>query len=208
MNYYNVQLIKKEDNTPTEWYGGSSAELTTYPENSTFANRDFLWRLGYAKINIPESTFSRLSGVSRHLMVTSGKLQLTHKEHYTKTLSELDIDSFSGDFHTTTCGKCSVFNLMTRENYKGKLFPLSIHTKRTQSFSHTVAYNEEIAAICLYPIAGKIETAINNNIYKVNTGDLLRIDCIECNSSVSLGFSSASSETCKLIISLIYISDK
>lgn len=199
-----LKLISKDSNSPTEWYGGSSAELTTYPQNSSFANRDFLWRLGYAKINIPQSTFSKLCGVSRHLMVMSGKVELNHAGHYKKTLCELESDSFSGDYDTNTSGTCSVFNLMTRENYKGLLTSMLIKPKTSQFFSKTLSYNQEIVAVCLYPISGRISTTINDEIYEVSTNDLLRIDYIDANSSISLQLSCISSETCKVIISLIY----
>ena len=201
---YNIKIISKQDNSPTEWYGGSSAELTTYPENSSFSNRDFLWRLGYAKINIPQSNFSKLSGISRHLMVTSGEVELEHVGYYKKTLSELESDSFLGDMETKTSGICSVFNLMTRKDYKGQLSSLIIKPKNTKTFSHTVSYNEEIIAVCLYPIAGNIKTTINNTTYNVSTENLLRIDCLESNSSISLDLTCSSDDICKLIISLIY----
>ena len=201
---YNLTIIPKENNTPTNWYGGSSAELTTYPENSSFTEKNFLWRLGYAKINIPESNFSKLPGVSRTLMVTSGKMDIEHINHYKKTLSVLESDNFMGDYDTKTYGICSVFNLMTQKNYKGKLIPITLFHNNTNEFSYTASYNEEICAVCLYPISGSFKTSINNSELNVKTGDLLRIDCLECDSSVNFNFTGTSSEPCKLIASIIY----
>ena len=46
-----------------------------------------------------------------------------------------------------------------------------------------------------------------NNIiqaYNVSTENLLRIDCLESNSSISLDLTCSSDDICKLIISLIY----
>lgn len=201
---YDIKIIPKQENIPTFWYGGMSAELTTYPPSSSFDKRDFLWRLGVAKIDIPESNFSCLPGVSRHLMVTDGKMDIEHSGKYKKTLSQLEVDSFIGDFETKTHGICSVFNLMTRENYIGNLSSLIINHKTTHEFSHSVSYNEEIVSVCFYPIAGSFKTKINNSTLEIQTGDLLRIDCIESDSSVDFNLMCTSYEPCKIIISIIY----
>lgn len=201
---YDIKIITKQENTPTFWYGGMSAELTTYPPSSSFAKRDFLWRLGFAKIDIPESNFSALPGVSRHLMVTNGKMTIEHVGQYTKTLSELEVDNFIGDFETKTHGICSVFNLMTRENYKGSLFPLIINHKSSHELSHSISYNEEIVSVCLHPLAGSFKIIINNHSFAIHTGDLLRIDCMESDSSVKFNLVNESYEHCKIIVSIIY----
>lgn len=201
---YNINIIPKQENIPTFWYAGMSTELTTYPDYSTFDKRDFLWRLGFARIDIPKSNFSLLPGVHRHLMVTNDKLDIEHVNQYKKTLSELEVDTFSGDFETKTFGICSVFNLMTRENYKGSLFPLIIKPNCNYKLSYSVSYNEEIVSVCLYPISGSFKTQINNHKFEISTEDLLRIDCIESNSSVKFTLTSTSYELCKLAVSIIY----
>jgi len=66
---YIIELLKQENYKPTFWSGGMATELTTYPLNSDYASKNFLWRLGIAKIDIPESTFSSLPKVSRKFMV-------------------------------------------------------------------------------------------------------------------------------------------
>jgi len=66
---YIIELLKQENYKPTFWSGGMATELTTYSLNSDYASKNFLWRLGIAKIDIPESTFSSLPKVSRKFMV-------------------------------------------------------------------------------------------------------------------------------------------
>lgn len=56
---YDVELIREKSYKPTFWSGGMATELITYPVDSDYASRNFLWRLGIAKIDIPESTFKR-----------------------------------------------------------------------------------------------------------------------------------------------------
>ncbi|MGN0145317.1 MAG: HutD-family protein, partial [Clostridium sp.] len=41
---YNIKITKNTDYSPTYWSGGMASELITYPEGSSFAERNFLWR--------------------------------------------------------------------------------------------------------------------------------------------------------------------
>ena len=81
---YNVELIRQENYKPTFWSGGMATELITYPLDSDYTSRNFLWRLGVAKIDILESTFSTLPNVSRKFMVTEGQITLDHENKYIK----------------------------------------------------------------------------------------------------------------------------
>lgn len=201
---YNLQLIKKENYTPTYWSGGMATELITYPVDSNYANRNFLWRLGVAKIDISESTFSNLPNVSRHLMVTQGKMNLEHENRYIKTLSPFEQDTFMGDWSTKTYGKASVFNLMTRENYDGELMCLSIRPKDKTTFIYNLSYNKEIIAVCFYPVYGGFKSYINNKIFEVQNGDLLYINYFSSSIFPNFILYNTSREFVKIIVSIIY----
>lgn len=47
---YDVELIREKSYKPTFWSGGMATELITYPVDSDYASRNFLWRLGIAKL--------------------------------------------------------------------------------------------------------------------------------------------------------------
>lgn len=201
---YNIKLTKKDQFTPTFWSGGMATELTTYPEGSSYAARDFLWRLGFAKIDIPESTFSNLPGVSRTLMLTTGKMTLTHEGMYSKTLGPFEQDSFSGEWKTTTKGQSSVFNLMTRENYSGELIYLSINPSGSKIFSYSASYEKEIVAICIFPLCGTLKTKINHDLLTLKADDLLILNPIGCTNSHKFDFINSSKEVLNAIVSVIY----
>ena len=201
---YNVELIKQENYKPTFWSGGMATELITYPLNSDYASRNFLWRLGVAKIDILESTFSTLPNVSRKFMVIEGQITLDHENKYTKLLNSFDQDSFMGDWKTKTYGKASVFNLMTKENYHGELIHLNITPKKQFNFKYETSLNKDLVAICFYVVNGSFKSTINNKVFKVNPNDLLLINCINSSFTHEFIFSSNSLEITNIIVSIIY----
>ena len=51
---------------------------------------------------------------------------INHKNHYSKQLNKWDIDSFEGNWETSSIGKCTDFNLMTTGNTFGDLSLLKL----------------------------------------------------------------------------------
>ncbi|WP_160683449.1 HutD family protein [Clostridium sp. C2-6-12] len=201
---YNVELIREENFKPTFWSGGMATELITYPQNSDYASRNFLWRLGVAKIDILESTFSNLPNVSRKFMVIEGKITLDHENKYTKSLNTFEQDDFMGDWNTRTYGKASVFNLMTRENYHGELIHLNIPPKKHFDFKYHTQINKDLIAICFYVINGTFKTTLNNKEFIVKPNDLLKVDYISSNFSHEFTFYNDSLNITDIIVSIIY----
>ncbi|ETI88314.1 HutD family protein [Clostridium butyricum] len=173
---YTINLIKNTDYKPTYWSGGIASELITYPLNSSFANRDFLWRIGCAKIDIDTSIFSSLPSIKRHLMVTDGEMILTHKEKYSKLLKNFDQDFFMGDWNTSTKGRCSVLNLMTQKNYDGTLTHINILKNNIANLKYIYPKDSELIAICIHSLKKDIISEINSQEFKVEQGDLLCVN--------------------------------
>jgi environmental stress-induced protein Ves len=201
---YNVELVKQENYKPTFWSGGMATELITYPINSDYASRNFLWRLGFAKIDILESTFSNLPNISRKLMVTEGKLTIEHENKYSKVLSPFDQDGFMGDWKTKTYGKSSVFNLMTSNNYDGDLIHLSIAHRKKIEFKYEAPLSKDLVAICFYVVSGNFQSTINNKVFNINQNDLLLLKCMNSNSTHEFIFFNNSSVLTNIIVSIIY----
>lgn len=200
---YNVELLKQENFRPTFWSGGVATELTTYPLNSDYASKNFLWRLGVAKIDIPESTFSSLPKVSRKFMVIEGNITLHHEDKYKKLLNTFDQDDFMGDWKTKTYGKASVFNLMTRENYDGELLHLSITPGQQLNFEYKTPQDKNLAAICFYTVNSGFNTTIDNKVFEASKNDLLLISCVNSSSTHELILSNNTSEITDVVVSII-----
>lgn len=201
---YNVELLRQENYKPTFWSGGMAAELTTYPLDSDYNSKNFLWRLGVAKIDIPESTFSSLPKVSRKFMVIEGKITLDHENKYKKTLNTFEQDNFMGDWKTKTYGKASVFNLMTRENYNGELLHLNISPNKQLKFEYKTQLDKDLAAICFYTVNGGFNCTINDKVFETVKNDLILINCIDSNYIHEFMLNNNTSEATDIIVSIIY----
>jgi uncharacterized protein len=201
---YNIELLRQENYKPTFWSGGMATELTTYPLNSDYASKNFLWRLGVAKIDIPESTFSTLPKVSRKFMVIEGKITLAHENKYKKLLNSFEQDDFMGDWKTKTYGRASVFNLMTRENYNGELLHLNISPNKKLKFEYKTPLNKDLAAICFYTVSGGFNSTINDEVFETVKNDLILINCVNSSYTHEFMLSNNTSEITNIIVSIIY----
>lgn len=127
-----IHLTKKEQLQTNTWQGGTTTQLAIYPKDSLYKNLDFIFRISTATIDIAQSTFSVLPNVARVLMVLAGELAIQHKGHYTKHLNKFDIDSFSGDWETTSMGKATDFNVMTKGRARAAVKGFSLAEKENK----------------------------------------------------------------------------
>ena len=106
------QLITQEELKTTRWSGGTTTQLAIYPPLANYSKRNFQWRLSSAVVEDPTSTFTTLPGVARILLILEGSLQLHHAQQGDYHLNTYQQNSFWGDWHTTSQGKVTDFNLM------------------------------------------------------------------------------------------------
>ena len=115
------KIIKKEDTFESKWSGGTTRELYIYPENSKYLEKNFNFRISIAITENEESTFTKLEGVDRIISIIQGKMEIFHDGHYNKILLPYEIDRFRGEWNTTSKGKVTDFNLMSK-GCKGDFF--------------------------------------------------------------------------------------
>ena len=158
-----MKLIKANQFQTTNWSGGTTTELFIWPEGTSYTERNFDFRLSTATVEIETSVFTPLPGISRTLMVLEGEMELQHEGHHSKSLSPFDQDEFLGDWATKSIGKCTDFNLMSRNNTKGKLQHFSMMKNSDQRIELTGEMN------LIYVFHGSIECGGLN----AESGDLL-----------------------------------
>lgn len=109
-----MEIIPYEQAQTQSWSGGTTTELFIYPRHASYKKQDFDFRISTATVEVPSSTFTKLPGVRRILMVLQGTLELEHKGHHSTILEKFERDEFSGDWETTSGGIAEDFNLMIR----------------------------------------------------------------------------------------------
>ena len=157
-----IKVIKKEELSTSKWSGGTTTELYIYPENELYENRNFKFRISSAKVDLEESTFTKLSNIKRKIMILDGKLKLVHENHHEITLEKFDQDTFYGDWNTKSYGKVTDFNLMLNKNADGIVEHINLENEITIDYDNNDKY-ENLTEV-FYVVKGKINISINDEI--------------------------------------------
>lgn len=200
-----IKVIKKQGQKVNKWSGGITNQLYIYPENSSYKERDFKWRISSAIVETEESTFTKLPNIKRKIMIIDGELLLKHKNHYEKKLNKFEVDTFSGDWKTTSYGKATDFNLMTNKECTGDLeyikMKSEIDIKPTMNLNNG---NYRYEFNCFYSLNGNFKIKLENgNILEIEQGDLAIVK-FKDNFKESLSLINNQEEELKIIKSIIY----
>jgi environmental stress-induced protein Ves len=160
-----ILQLPAADRTTINWASGTSTEIFIYPLDGSFAERRFLFRISTATVEAEESTFTFFEGITRHLMILKGKLELIHEGRYTKHLEPYHQDVFSGEWSTRSKGKVTDFNLMLKDGATGSLKHEHVEPNGDMRFIATSDY------YFIYLASGTATFNENNT----KTGDLLHI---------------------------------
>ena len=74
----NVTLLKSTDYAVSQWSGGSTTQIAIEPATAVYADRDFLWRLSSATVELDESLFTALPDYNRLIATLSAPIELNH----------------------------------------------------------------------------------------------------------------------------------
>jgi environmental stress-induced protein Ves len=97
------------------WSGGSTTELFIWPEGADYAKREFTLRVSSARVDLEESDFTPLTGVTRYITPLSGGFALTHPGSAPVVMAPMSEPyRFSGEIPTHCVGKATDFNLMLK----------------------------------------------------------------------------------------------
>jgi environmental stress-induced protein Ves len=168
----NVKIVRKPEQQPSKWSGGTTTQLAIFPETASYTKKDFMFRISTAKVETEKSEFTSLPGVSRIIMILDGTMKLNHKGRYSKTLQKFDTDTFDGSWQTTSFGKVTDFNLMTTNQATGKLFSRILQANKTLEESFLTHFD----FVGFYLLCGFIEVDYNNKKFLIGKGDFILIN--------------------------------
>lgn len=204
---YKLEIIRREEQSTSDWSGGTTTQLAIYPKDSEYKMRNFLWRLSSARVDIEESTFTNLPGIWRHIMIIEGEMKLLHEGQHDILLKPYEQDSFSGDWVTKSFGCARDFNLMLGKGCKGRLEALiidkAVNINIGRDISDTDFSNLSNAFYCA---AGEATIKIDNkDAYTLHEGDLMMITSGESNWHESISLNCASLKNAAVIrASILY----
>ena len=108
-------LLTKERYVTTLWSGGTTTQLAIAPEGAVYADRDFLWRLSSAGVELDHSDFTPLPDYNRLISILRGEMKLKIGEGEPFPLEPLQLCAFDGGVPVESWGKCADYNLMMRK---------------------------------------------------------------------------------------------
>lgn len=200
-----INLIRKGELQTSRWSGGTTTELLIYPEKAKYSERNFKWRLSSAKVEVDESDFTHLPGISRIIMIIDGKLILEHKGHHKAVLESFEQDSFMGDWDTKSLGKVTDFNLMMNEECTGRLQVLSFKPEDTIKILLNES-SEESSQITdtFYVVQGNLQIAEQDKVFEVNEGELLSVTRASSENKYELSIYNKGDKEAKIIRATIF----
>ncbi len=193
-----IQQIKKSQLQTTTWAGGTTTQLAIYPATAEYKSFNFDFRISYATVEVPESTFTFMPGVTRHLMILKGSLEINHIDRYQKTLEKFDLDIFNGEWPTKAKGRVSDFNLMTRGTTSGSLESLILPA----GISKALSINEKHSHTGLYLLSGRLTVKLKTEDLKMEAGDFILFNKITSQICML-----TANTTCEIIVSTILLAE-
>lgn len=108
-------LLTKNQYVTTRWSGGTTTQLAIAPEGAAYADREFLWRLSSAQVELDHSDFTPLPDYNRLISVLEGELDMKIGAGKRAPLPPFTIRAFDGGAPVESWGRCTDFNLMLRK---------------------------------------------------------------------------------------------
>lgn len=144
------RIIKPEEYETGVWSGGTTTQLAIYPEGSSYADRNFIFRLSSATVDTEQSEFTHLPDYNRWLMILEGSARLVHGGGKEVTLNSYDCDAFDGGIPTVSFGQVTDCNLMLRKGGIGSMEAAALNgnTKKIRIMPHS-EYQSGFAGIFL-----------------------------------------------------------
>lgn len=112
-----IRRITPKEYVTTRWGGGTTTQIAIFPAGARYADRNFLWRVSSAAVEMEVSDFTHLPDYERFLSTLQGSVRVFHNGGGPLTLTPGNIHRFDGGAVTRSEGTCTDFNLMLR---KGK----------------------------------------------------------------------------------------
>lgn len=166
-----ISIFNQKDFQKSRWSGGTTTQLYIAPAGSSYAERNFEVRISTAKVEVKKSVFTSLPGISRKLMVLDGEIDIIHLDRYQKHLKAFEMDSFEGDWNTTSVGRCTDFNVMIGPDKESDLSVLDLRSGEKKSLTVDVKWK----TWCLYVYRGNLKIETGNIKQELKEGQLVVI---------------------------------
>ena len=157
----------------SQWSGGTTTQVAIAPAGAVYADRDFLWRISSASVDLDESDFTALPDYHRWISTLKGGMTLSHEGGEKIVLAPYECHQFDGGVDTHSWGRCTDFNLMLRKGKcQGSVRSLKLSAGERAEVSFQSAPSAAFPTAELMLFCGEGEAAVALNGEQVELSDL------------------------------------
>lgn len=175
---YDLTVINNKNQITKRWSGGTTTEICTFPKNSNYEDKSFIWRISSAKIESEESNFTYLKNIWREIMILDGNVKLIHNDETSVNLVRFEKHSFNGEWKTRSYGKVTDFNLMVSEKANGNISYIKLNENTMSKFSLNIKNkrNHKNLSYGFYCYEGNIKVSLEDKSFTLNKNDFFLIN--------------------------------
>lgn len=108
-----MKIIPFSSGKTTQWAGGSTTEMFIHPAEAKVQQRNFLFRISSANVEVEESEFTFFEGFKRIIASLDKSFELLHQDRWESyLLKPLELHHFDGSWTTKCIGKIRDFNVI------------------------------------------------------------------------------------------------
>lgn len=172
--------ITPQDFAVTDWSGGKTTQIAIEPPAAVYAEHKFDFRLSSATIELEESDFTPLPEYDRVIAPIEGQISLFyHGAKQPVILKELESTAFDGAWQTTSRGKATDYNLMTRKGVCiGSAYAVILGAGQSACLSLCDGGKlDRRSVFLLWCVAGGVQVVCEDRSVQLCTRDAVRLDC-------------------------------
>lgn len=160
----------------SQWSGGKTTQLAIAPDGAVYQNRNFLWRLSSATVELEQSDFTPLPDYTRLISVLKGGMTLCPEGQEPVSLAPFEVYSFDGATPVLSKGRCTDFNLMLRKGRcEGSLQTCCMGEKSTLTLTAAIPSPLRYAhrTVAIYCAEGGASVEMGGIASRVEAGGML-----------------------------------
>ncbi len=177
-----TRIYEERESRVKQWPGGKTREIYIYPQESSYEEQNFVFRLSQATIEAEESHFTPLPDYNRTLMVLEGEVILAFEGNRVSRLSQWEQDQFDGKEATISFGKALDYNLMVSKGNLGLMEAIELQKERCNIKIPKEFLGPAFDGLTLglYCAQGYLLLASEEGIKRINQGDQLIMEINPC----------------------------
>lgn len=167
-----IQHLTAGEYVTSTWAGGITRQIAIRPPGAQYSQRDFLWRLSSAQVDLEESDFTALPDYRRYIAVLAGEIRLSHQGGPWIELPAFRVHAFDGAHATRCLGRCTDFNLMLRKGRcEGSMAALELPAGAAERLHKSQGH-----ALAVYCAQGDVMAEAAGGQYTLRRGDTLLLE--------------------------------